>query len=149
MSNHSLRNFTKQDSDSIYAIEIAANPFPWTLKTLQSCIGGRYITRQIKINKQAVGFYVGDLVIDELTLMEICVHPDFQGQGLGQILLNDFLAKAKENKVVTCHLEVRAKNTAAQMLYMKNGFIQVHRRTGYYPAAMGYEDALVMSLSLS
>jgi ribosomal-protein-alanine N-acetyltransferase len=143
-----MRNFSKQENAEVYQIETAANPFPWTLKTLLSCIGGRYITRQLKLNKQAIGFYVANLVIDELTLMEICVHPEHQGKGYGQTLLNDFIDKAKQNKVVTCHLEVRASNTAAQMLYMKNGFMQVHRRTGYYPATVGYEDAIVMSLHL-
>ena len=148
MSKPILVDFNTNDVDAIYAIETASNPFPWTKKILTSCIGGRYITRQFVVDNIAVGFYVGDLVIDEFTLMEICVHPDFQGQGYGQLLLTDFLDKAKEHQVIKCHLEVRSKNIAAQMLYMKNGFIQVHRRTGYYPAAIGYEDALVMSLLL-
>lgn len=148
MPQTQITTFNNNDVDNIYPIECAANPFPWTLKTLQSCIGGRYITKQLVVNNNLVGFYVGDLVIDELTLMEICVHPDHQGKGYGQLLVDDFLSVAKENHVVKCHLEVRAKNIAAQMLYIKNGFMQVHRRTGYYPAKFGYEDALVMSLSL-
>ncbi|WOH39101.1 ribosomal protein S18-alanine N-acetyltransferase [Thalassotalea fonticola] len=148
MTKSVINNFNKNHVDVIYAIETASNPFPWTRKTLLSCIGGRYVTKQLIVNNKAVGFYVGDLVIDEFTLMEICVHPDFQGKGYGQLLLSDFLNIAKEKQVVKCHLEVRAKNIAAQMLYMNNGFMQVHRRTGYYPAAIGYEDALVMSLSL-
>ena len=148
MIKSTINNFNNSDVDIIYGVEIASNPFPWTKKTLLSCIGGRYITRQLVVDNIVVGFYVGDLVIDEFTLMEICVHPDYQGKGYGQLLLSDFLIKAKEKYVIKCHLEVRAKNIAAQMLYMKNGFIQVHRRTGYYPAAIGYEDALVMSLSL-
>lgn len=148
MTKYIISNFGKGDATSIYDIETASNPFPWTKNTLLSCIGGRYITRRLSIAGKDVGFYVGELVIDELTLMEICVAPEYQGHGFGQALLSDFLQQAKQNKVVACHLEVRAKNIAAQMLYMNNGFIQVHRRTGYYPAAVGYEDALVMSLSL-
>ncbi|OUS25105.1 ribosomal-protein-alanine N-acetyltransferase [Thalassotalea sp. 42_200_T64] len=148
MSKPCLQNFSKSDAETIYAIETASNPFPWSKKTLLSCIGGRYICRQLTVNNIVLGFYVSELVIDELTLMEICVHPERQGKGYGQLLLTDFLAMAKQKQVVTCHLEVRSKNIAAQMLYMKNGFIQVNRRTGYYPAAIGYEDAIVMSLSL-
>ncbi|TRX55762.1 ribosomal protein S18-alanine N-acetyltransferase [Thalassomonas sp. M1454] len=148
MPQTQITTFCDNEIDSIYQIECAANPFPWTLKTLQSCIGGRYVTKQLLVDGKAVGFYVGDLVIDELTLMEICVHPDHQGKGYGQLLVDDFLKFAKNNDVVKCHLEVRAKNISAQMLYIKNGFMQIHRRTGYYPAKFGYEDALVMSLSL-
>lgn len=148
MTKPVIAPFDQSDLAAIYAIEVAANPFPWTEKTLLSCIGGRYISKQIIINNQAVGFYVADLVIDELTLMEICIAPKYQGQGFGQQLITDFIQEAKANACVKCHLEVRAKNIAAQMLYMNNGFTQVSRRTGYYPAAIGYEDAIVMSLSL-
>jgi ribosomal-protein-alanine N-acetyltransferase len=44
---------------------------------------------------------------------------------------------------------VRAKNIAAQMLYLNAGFIEINRRTGYYPSSsgFGYEDAIVMSLN--
>ena len=148
MTNPHIEDFDINHVDSIFEIETASNPFPWTKKVLISCIGGRYITRQLLVDDKAVGFYVGDLVIDEFTLMEICVHPKYQGKGFGQQLLSDFLHKAKENNVVICHLEVRSKNIAAQMLYMKNNFIQVSRRTGYYPAKIGYEDAIVMSAYL-
>ncbi|WP_371378253.1 ribosomal protein S18-alanine N-acetyltransferase [Thalassotalea aquiviva] len=148
MQNPVISDFNTSHQDVIYAIETAANPFPWTLKTLLSCIGGRYITRQISIDDKVVGFYIAELVIDELTLMEICIAPEHQGKGFGKRLMQDFINLAKERQCVLCHLEVRAKNISAQMLYLNHGFIQVHRRTGYYPAKIGYEDALVMSLKL-
>jgi ribosomal-protein-alanine N-acetyltransferase len=44
-------------------------------------------------------------------------------------------------------LEVRASNISAQMLYINHGFIQIGRRAAYYPKEIGFEDAIVMSLS--
>jgi ribosomal-protein-alanine N-acetyltransferase len=41
-------------------------------------------------------------------------------------------------------LEVRPSNTPALALYQKAGFETIGRRKGYYPAADGREDALVM-----
>ncbi len=143
-----ISEYTKADAKPIFDIEMAANPFPWTEKTFLSCIGGRYHCRQLRVNDKPVGFYVGELVVDEMTLMEICVHPEHQGNGYGQLLLGDFIQLAKSKQCNVCHLEVRSKNIAAQMLYMNNGFIQVGKRTGYYPAKVGYEDALLMSLTL-
>lgn len=146
--NATITEFNHTDVDTVFAIEIAANPFPWTMKTLKSCIGGRYIDKQLRVNNQTVGFYIAELVIDEMTLMEICVHPEHQGKGFGKLLLADFMALAKQKQCSVCHLEVRSKNIAAQMMYMNHGFIQVGRRTGYYPAKIGYEDAILMSASL-
>ncbi len=82
--------------------------------------------------------------------MDICVLPSLQGKGFGKMLLNRFIAQAKNKGAMKLFLEVRAKNIAAQMLYMKAGFIETSRRTGYYPSAkgFGYEDAIVMSLQI-
>ena len=81
--------------------------------------------------------------------MDICVLPTEQGKGFGKILLTRFLAQAKERGAAKIFLEVRAKNIAAQMLYLNAGFIEINRRTGYYPSnsGFGYEDAIVMSLN--
>ena len=45
-------------------------------------------------------------------------------------------------------LEVRPSNVQAVALYLDEGFCEVGTRRGYYPAAIGREDALVMRLPL-
>lgn len=144
----------KNDINSLMPIENACHSHPWSEKTFTSCIGGRYFGEKIHIGidtqQKTVGFYIGEFVVDEATLMDICVIPDEQGQGFGKILLNQFIEQAKTKKAVKIWLEVRAKNISAQMLYMNAGFVETARRTGYYPSAkgFGYEDAIVMCLSI-
>ena len=78
--------------------------------------------------------------------------PASQGKGYGQLLLSHFIEQAKILSNDKLWLEVRAKNFAAQMLYIKNGFEEVSRRTGYYPSVGdfgGYEDAIIMSFNLA
>ena len=43
---------------------------------------------------------------------------------------------------------MRPSNVSALALYQRAGFETIGRRKGYYPAAEGREDALVMSLKL-
>lgn len=140
----------KSDVESLMPIELACHSHPWSEKTFSSCIGGRYFGDKLQDDSsQNIGFYIGEYVAGEATLMDICVLPTKQGNGYGKTLLSQFLAQAKTLGASKIFLEVRAKNIAAQMLYMNAGFIEINRRTGYYPSAngFGYEDAIVMSLT--
>lgn len=156
MNNNSFIEITPDDVKGLMAIECACHSHPWSEKTFTSCIGGRYFGEMLGGNNEqvvkaetAIGFYIGEYVVGEATLMDICVMPSEQGKGLGKALLNQFLAQAKKLGATKVFLEVRAKNIAAQMLYMNAGFIEIDRRTGYYPSSsgFGYEDAIVMSLT--
>jgi len=142
---------TTDDISQLMPIENTCHSHPWTEKTFSSCIGGRYFGEKLaETTKKIIGFYVGEFVVDEATLMDICVVPTEQGKGYGKKLLHHFIEQAKAKGAVKIWLEVRAKNISAQMLYMNAGFIEISRRTGYYPSSkgFGYEDAIVMSLKL-
>jgi ribosomal-protein-alanine N-acetyltransferase len=151
--NH-FTDIKPDDVKKLMPIELACHSHPWTEKTFSSCVGERYfgqffqVATEVLSADNAIGFYIGEYVAGEATLMDICVVPNKQGNGYGKILLTQFLAQAKKLNAVKVFLEVRAKNIAAQMLYMNAGFIEIDRRTGYYPSSsgFGYEDAIVMSL---
>jgi ribosomal-protein-alanine N-acetyltransferase len=144
---------TAADITPLMKIEEECHSHPWSEKTFRSCIGGRYFGEKLSdtTNKvhNIIGFYIGEQVTDEATLMDICVIPKNQGKGIGKNLLMQFINHAKAQGATKIWLEVRAKNISAQMLYMNAGFIETGRRTGYYPSAkgFGYEDAIVMCLS--
>ena len=141
------------DINLLMPIENSCHSHPWSEKTFTSCIGGRYFSEKCTEHNEGrqtiIGFYVADFIIDEATLMDICVKPSEQGKGFGKKILTQFIAQAKTKGAQKIWLEVRAKNIAAQMLYMNAGFIEKSRRTGYYPSAsgFGYEDAIVMLLN--
>ncbi|MBY6065102.1 ribosomal-protein-alanine N-acetyltransferase [Pseudidiomarina sediminum] len=131
-------------SDALFAIETASHAFPWSETTLRNCLqqAGYQVVGYYQ-QHELQGFYVASQVCDEITLMDIAVHPSFQGQGIGRQLLAHLLAQATQSKA-TVFLEVRVSNTAAIKLYVKLGFQQVGRRPNYYPCGDKREDALVM-----
>jgi ribosomal-protein-alanine N-acetyltransferase len=137
--------FKQKDSTRLYPIYQACNAFAQSEKTFNSSIGGRYFNIQALLNDKPIGFYIGEQVLDEVTLMEIAIAPELQGKGYGKALFNHFLELARHRGAKQCFLEVRASNISAQMLYINAGFIQTGKRTGYYPAEVGYEDAILMS----
>ena len=69
-------------------------------------------------------------------------------QPLGRRLLDHLASTAREAGATQLFLEVRPSNAAALALYARAGFETIGRRKGYYPAAGGREDALVMRLPL-
>ncbi len=138
------------DVERLMPIENSCHSHPWAIKTFNSCIGGRYFGEYLEDKDDLLGFFVAEYILGEATLMDICVAPQFQGQGHGKQLLGQFLLQAKNLGAEKIWLEVRAKNLSAQMLYINHGFVETGRRTGYYPSAVGfgYEDAIVMCLNV-
>ena len=53
-------------------------------------------------------------------------------------------ARCRDRQASLLWLEVRPSNERACALYIREGFVEVGRRKGYYPAPDGREDALVM-----
>lgn len=151
MTTLTFHPISPDNISDLMVIENNCHSHPWTEKTFASCIGGRYFSEFATNNEnKTVGFYVGQHVVGEATLMDICVDPALQGNGYGKALLLQFLQQVKNLEASKVFLEVRASNISAQMLYINHGFTEISRRTGYYPSAkgFGYEDAIVMSLKL-
>lgn len=145
-----FKTITPSDVEHLMPIETACHSHPWSEKTFISCIGCRYFGFYLIKNDEILGFYIGEHVVGEITLMDICVSPNQQGNGYGKLLLSHFIEESKNLAASKVWLEVRAKNISAQMMYINQGFTETNRRTGYYPSAngFGYEDAIVMCLSL-
>lgn len=59
-----------------------------------------------------------------MEIEQIYVHPDFQGQGVGKLLMQQAYAIAAENAVATIWLGVWEHNVKAQQFYVKEGFEQ-------------------------
>jgi ribosomal-protein-alanine N-acetyltransferase len=81
-------------------------------------------------------------ILEEAHIAMLMVHPDWQHQGLGQLLLCALLKEACGCKLERATLEVKASNQAALSLYQKFGFQIAGRRKGYYQATD--EDALIL-----
>ena len=136
------------DLPDIMPIENACHLFPTSEKLLSSCFSSRYHNAKLRVDNNFAGFYLAELVLDEMTLHNICVHPDHQGKGLGKQLLLHFIDAAKTLGAVQLWLEVRESNQSAIALYEQQGFCVAGTRRNYYPAKNGREDALLMGLSL-
>lgn len=143
-----ISSLTPGDLTRAYQIELASHAFPWTEKTLSSNQGERYLNLKLCIDDQIAAFAITQVVLDEATLFNIAVDPDYQRRGLGRELLQHLIDQLLQQGVMTLWLEVRASNSGAIALYQSFDFNEVTVRRGYYPSANGREDAIVMALTL-
>ena len=68
------------------------------------------------------------VAVGEAHVLNVCVEPDMQGQGLGRKLLERMLTVARERHADTAYLEVRVSNERAIALYESMGFREVGHR---------------------
>ena len=85
----------------------------------------------------------------EAHVLNLCVAPQWHRHGIGARLLTHLQVVARNHRVERMLLEVRPSNLAAVALYIGAGFVRIGERKGYYPAADGREDALVLALDLA
>ena len=90
----------------------------------------------------AVGYAGMWMILDEADINNVCIHPDYQGKGYGNRLVDFVIHEAYSLGADSLTLEVRAGNIRAQKLYARFGFIVEGIRKKYYED--NGEDALIM-----
>ncbi len=143
------RAMTVRDLDEVGRIEALAYGFPWSRGNFIDSLAAGYLAEVLECPLDGLlGYYVAMPGVDELHLLNITVAPAAQGRGHGQTLLDAVQAQGRRQGLGTLWLEVRHGNHRARALYLRRGFAEVGLRRGYYPAAGGREDAVVMRLDL-
>lgn len=77
------------------------------------------------------GYLLANVLGDETELLRIAVNPECRKDGIGQLLMDAYLAFARIDAVRGL-LEVRHGNGAAKHLYEKNGYHLLACRKNYY-----------------
>lgn len=150
----SVRDMETDDLTQVVAIEGNAQASPWARLSFEESLTKQYSCRVIDIPSdehsvgasEVVAYHIVCEIVDELHILNVVAAPQFQGLGLGHMLMADILEIARVKSLTKIFLEVRAGNKIAQDLYLKWQFSQIAVRKKYYrPSAQGddREDAFV------
>jgi ribosomal-protein-alanine N-acetyltransferase len=143
---------TEEDIEQVVLIDEESFPNPWPKHSyhyeIKENTNSRAWVMEIDSGdkKEIVAMAVLWLVLDEVHIGTIAVHPNYRGFGLGKIFLSEMLERAFEEGVIKAFLEVRKSNEAAIHLYESLGFKIDGVRKGYYRD--NREDALMMSCEI-
>ena len=128
---NTISSLEPTDLPAAFQIEKRAHAFPWSEKTFASNQGDRYLNFQLRVDDVMAAFAITQVVLDEATLFNIAVDPDFQRRGLGRELLEHLIDELEKRGILTL------------------GFNEATIRRNYYPTADGHEDAIIMALPIS
>ena len=92
-------------------------------------------------HQHAAGFAVMRFGDAHAHLVLLAVHGTYQRRGIARQLLGWLTASAEVAGMLSIHVEMRARNHAAYMMYRRAGFAETFRIPGYY---QGREDAVRM-----
>ncbi|GAB6043226.1 ribosomal protein S18-alanine N-acetyltransferase [Endothiovibrio diazotrophicus] len=143
-----LRPMSAADLVTVMRVERAGYRHPWSEGIFNDCLQAGHLCWMAELDGEVVGHGVMMVAAGEAHILNVCVHPDHQGRGVGRRILNHLLHLARRRDADMALLEVRPSNTAAVALYDSLGFNEIGRRPNYYPARNGREDALMMARTL-
>jgi len=150
-----MNNF---DLGTVLEIEKELFPDPWNLAQFKEELAGvpktrSYFVAELATTQQVVAF--AGLFCPgggaDADIQTISVSAQYQGNGIGQALLDLLISTAIERSAPAIFLEVRAENEQARALYAKNGFTQISVRKNYYQNAQPRSkrsDAIIMQKTL-
>jgi len=155
MSGFVVNAVTPEDIDPIVAIASFSGLSRWSANDYENEIGrsDTIFRKCADVSCNILGFIIGRVVpgsIGESALdaeiYNIAVVDAFRRQGVGSILLQDFIRECDVFDIKTIWLEVRFGNTVAKEFYKRLGFSAVTIRRSFY--ADPVEDAIVMNRTL-
>ena len=147
-----IRQAGLADVTAMWAIEKASFPTPWSRWSLLAEFGHRHSHLLVAGPPsphpwQTWGSLIFWVVLDEMHILNLAVHPEHRRRSIARRLLAEGLAQARKLGAELAWLEVRTSNLAALALYESFGFKEVGRRPRYYDDTQ--EDALLLTLDWS
>lgn len=143
-----VRELTIADLPEVLDIERQGYSHPWSETVFRDCFRADYRLWALVEADTLVGYAVVAYMVDEAHLLNLCVARHSRRSGAGRQLLRHLVARAGHEGMARVLLEVRVSNESAAALYRNEGFAEIGRRAGYYPAAGESEDARVLALEL-
>lgn len=137
-----VEELNESDLDQLVDLEKLCFDYHWTRE--QFLLGlerGAYLVLGIRGNNCLNGYIAFSIIVDEMEVLNLAVHPDFRRKGYAKQLLSRAFSICRHRNVAKSFLDVKISNVSAIDLYQKFGYLQIGVRQKYYPDTK--EDALL------
>lgn len=144
--NLSVRRMTKEDIAQAVEIERICFSEPWSEADYNESLLLDYAKYFVALlgDDVIIGICGVRNLAGEGEITNVAVRPDYRGQGIARMMLEELLGNARREGIRAFTLEVRAGNAPAIALYERLGFRTEGVRPGFYSKPK--EDALIQWL---
>lgn len=145
-----IRKMTEEDLQAVMDLEKASFKTPWSTELLRRELDHEWSTILLveeprpEGGLELLGLAIFWIVHDELHVLNVATAPQHRRRGVGRVVMEEALSRARARGCSLATLEVRRSNEAAIQLYKSLGFRPVGVRPNYYVDEG--EDAIVMVL---
>lgn len=131
MTGHTLKNkkgFTtrdRQQDDFVAFLEIDTHSpeYMWTSSDFKEVLGETWVNAFVVTNfGRVAGYLIYELGNTHIYILNLSVHPDYQGTGVGSMLLDHLKRAELKGDRTQIQCDVRESNLVAQKFLAKNGF---------------------------
>ncbi|WP_316900572.1 ribosomal protein S18-alanine N-acetyltransferase [Pseudodesulfovibrio indicus] len=130
------------DVDDLIELEGRCFEYHWTRdQFLLGLESGAYRIIGVRRGTILSGYMAFSMIMDEMEILNLAVHPDHRRQGLGEALLARSFEICAAEGITKSFLDVKVSNDPALALYRKFGYKKIGVRKKYYPDTR--EDALL------
>ena len=139
----SVRELTAADVEAVSKIEAETFSMPWSADDFLEMVEADYAYYYVAEDAGEIAGCCGIRnIAGEGEITNVVVAAKFRRRGIGRLMLEYMLERAKEVGIGDCTLEVRKSNLPAIRLYESLGFQSEGIRPKFYEKPV--EDALIM-----
>lgn len=132
-----------EDMAEVMELERLCFAYHWTEEQFRlGLMRGAFSVLGLREGERLVGYLAFSMVLDEMEILNLAVHPDARRRGHGSRLLGALMNLCRDRGVKKGFLDVKGSNTPAIDLYLKFGFKKRGVRKGYYRDTG--EDAILL-----
>lgn len=147
-----LHALSGEHASACAAIHRESFAHPWSSQDFESLLSAKETISDGLIDPRdhsLRGMILTRVIGPEGEILTVALSKSARGAGNGTLLLGHHLERLTAARVQRLFLEVANDNASALKLYLKQGFVEVGRRSGYYSSAGGPAvDAIVMARDL-
>ena len=141
-----IRKMDLRDLETVVSLSGTSPSSPWSkqmfIEEMQHSNASCYVmTSGEPLTASPVGFICFRNVGDESDLLNIGVHPESRGCGIGKKLMTFYVEECRQRGAKTLYLEVDPRNLPAVRLYLSQSYQKNGVRKSFY---QGKFDALLM-----
>ena len=142
-----IHKMGESDLDEVVRMDASSRPTPWSrqsfLRELQNPFSYCFTLRmEINSHDHNIGFLCFRIVGQESEILNLVIHPNYRGKGLGKQLMKFYIDFCDQREIKAFYLETAASNQAAIRLYRSFSYSPIGVRPKYYQEK---EDALLMA----